>query len=192
VLSKPNKRTYDMPIDLNALGESLQRGFSEIPPIAIALTLLAGPTAALIGYRLIGAARRLPTSADLEANPYWVCHDCRSVNQLRLSRCYHCSLARDATPEIEVIVDAPTGPPAVFEVPAGSPFAALGGNLDPGRMPAPGPGVPVMAEAPDWSTGVPVGPGRIDRPVAVPVVAEGGEALLLAEAPAGEATSDAR
>jgi hypothetical protein len=49
-----------------------------------------------------------------------------------------------------------------------------------------------MADAPDWSTRVPVGPGRTDRPVAVPVVAEEGEALLLAEAPGREATGDAR
>ena len=179
-----------MPIDLSALGESLQRGFGEIPPIAIALTLLAGPTAALIGYRLIGAARRIPTSADVEANPYWVCHDCRSVNELRLSRCYHCGLGRDATPEIEVILDAPSGPPAIFDVPAGSPFAALGGNVDRGSTPAPGLGVPVMADTSDWSTGVPVGPGRTDT-VAVPVVAEDGEALLLANVPTGETAGDA-
>ena len=51
-----------MPMDLSAFVESLQRGFGEIPPIAIALVLLAGPTVALIGYRLIG---RGPADADV-------------------------------------------------------------------------------------------------------------------------------
>jgi hypothetical protein len=179
-----------MPIDLGALGESLQRGFGQIPPIAIALALLAGPTAALVGYRLI-SARRVPVSANLEASPYWVCHDCRSVNELRLTHCYSCGLSRDAVAEVEVILDAPSGPPAFFDVPAGSPFAALGGNADRTRAPAPGSGVPVMADASDWNTGVPVGPGRAAPAVAVPVVAEDGGALLLADAPGGQDTSGA-
>ena len=170
-----------MPIDLSALGESLQRGFGEIPPIAIALVLLAGPTVALIGYRLIGAARR-PASGQLEAAPLWVCHDCRSINALRLDRCYHCGMGRDTTPEIEVIIDAPVGPPATFDVPAGSPFAALGGRMDTAARAADATGVPVMADAAEWNTGVPVGPGRADHPVAVPVVAEDGESLLLSDA----------
>jgi hypothetical protein len=172
-----------MPIDLGALGESLQRGFGQIPPIAIALALLAGPTAAMIGYRLISAARRVPVSADAEASPYWVCHDCRSINDLRQTRCYHCALDRDATPEIEVILDAPIARPTVFEVPAGSPFAALGGNADRGGAAAPSAGVPVMGDASSWNIGVPVGPGRTEPTVAVPVVAEDGEALLLANVP---------
>jgi hypothetical protein len=174
-----------MPIDLGALGESLQRGFGEIPPVAIALALLAGPTAALIGYRLISAARRAPISTEAEAAPYWVCQDCRSINELRLPRCYSCGLSRDAATEIEVIVDAPPARPTTFDVPAGSPFAAIGGNTDRGGPPAPGPGVPVMADAPDWDTGVPVGPGR-SEPVAVPVVAEDGEALLLSDVPGSD------
>ena len=43
-------------MDLSSIAQSLQRGFGEVPPIAIALALLAGPTAALIGYRLISVA----------------------------------------------------------------------------------------------------------------------------------------
>jgi hypothetical protein len=179
-----------MPIDLGALGESLQEGFGAIPPIAIALTLLAGPTAALIGYRLISAARRVPVSPEVEASPYWVCHDCRSVNELRLTRCYSCGLSRDAVAEVEVILDTPPARLTTFEVPAGSPFAALGGNTDRVRTPAPGPGVPVMAGASNWSTGVPVGPGRETPVVAVPVVAENGDALLLAETPGDRDTAD--
>jgi hypothetical protein len=177
-----------MLIDLGALGESLQRGFGQIPPFAIALALLAGPTAALIGYRLVSVARRTPVSTDVGASPYWVCQDCRSINELRQTRCYSCGLGRDATPEIEVILDAPIGRPTTFDVPAGSPFAALAGNTDIGGA-APGPGVPVMADASDWNTGVPVGPGR-GEPAAVPVVAENGEALLLADGPHVDAQGD--
>ena len=177
-----------MPIDLGALGESLQRGFGQIPPIAIALALLAGPTAALIGYRLVSVARRTPVSTDVGASRYWVCQDCRSINELRQRRCYSCGLGRDATSEVEVILDAPIGRPTTFDVPAGSPFAALGGNADVGGA-APGPGMPVMADATDWNTGVPVGPGRA-APAAVPVVAENGEALLLADAPPADPQGD--
>jgi hypothetical protein len=179
-----------MPIDLGALGESLQDGFGQIPPIVIALALLAGPTAALIVYRLVSSARRTPVSTDVEASPYWVCQDCRSINELRQSRCYSCGLSQDATPEVEVIIDAPFGRPTTFDVPAGSPFAALGGNTDLRGAGAAGPGVPVMADATDWNTGVPVGPGRAE-PAAVPVVAEDGEALLLADAPPGDPQGDA-
>lgn len=172
-----------MPIDLGALGESLQRGFEEIPPVVIALALLAGPTAALIGYRLVSTTRRNVRSTRIEAAPYWVCHDCRSVNELRSSRCYSCGLGRDAGTEVEVIVDAPVRRPTIFDVPAGSPFAAVAGSADHGRAAASGPGVPVMADASDWKTGIPVGPGRAEPAIAVPVVAENGEALLLSEVP---------
>ena len=133
--------------DLSSIGDALQRSFGDIPPIAIALTLLAGPTLALIGYRLIGAARRMPTS-EVEAAPMWVCHDCRSVNQFRDARCYRCGTAREAAAEIEVIVDQPMGRPTTFEAPAGSPFAALGALEQPAAQ-APGPGVPVMGDALD-------------------------------------------
>jgi hypothetical protein len=171
-----------MPIDLSALGESLGRGLSEIPPVAIALALLAGPTAALVGYRLIGAARRLPATGQIEPAPFWVCHECRSINELRQTRCYHCSLSRDLTPDVEIIIDAPIGSPATFDVPAGSPFAALGGRVDRAAATT---GVPVMSDASSWNTGVPVGPGRADT-VAVPVVAEDGDSLLLANAPGAD------
>lgn len=180
-----------MPIDLGALGESLQSGFGQIPPIAIALALLAGPTAAMIVYRMISVSRRAPVSTDVEASPYWVCHDCRSVNALRLTRCYHCGLGQDATPEVEVILDAPTARPMTFDVPAGSPFAAIGGNVDRARTPAVGPGVPVMAGPSAWNTGVPVGPGRETAAVAAPVIAENGDALMLAETPGDVESADA-
>lgn len=149
-----------MPFDLNNLVESLQQGLAEIPPVIVALVLLAGPTAALIVYRLFSASRRLPLAAGPEVAPFWVCHHCRSVNELRLSRCYRCGANRDAVEEIEVIVDQPAVRPTTFEAPAGSPFAALGGMVD---QAVSGPGVPVMAEEARRSP-VPVGPGQTNGP----------------------------
>lgn len=141
-----------MPIDLGAFIESLQRGSAEIPRVAIALLLLAGPTSLLIGYRLVSAARRQERQA-VEAAPLWVCHDCRAVNELRRSQCYHCGAAPDKGGEIEWIVEVPAARPSTFEAPAGSPFAALGANPEHG---APAQGVPVMADEHDWAA---VGPG---------------------------------
>lgn len=151
-----------MPIDLSPIGNALQRGFGEVPPIAIALILLAGPTLALIGYRLIGVARRMQTSPQIEAAPLWVCHDCRSVNEFRLSRCYRCGVEREATGEIEVLVDQPLRGPATFEAPAGSPFAALGAPEPPVAQDR-GPGVPVMNATSSRGNSVAVGPGRSDQ-----------------------------
>ena len=82
-------------MDLSGIVESLQRGLTGIPLVAYALILLGGPTAALIGYRLIVVARRAATSSSAEAAPFWVCQSCRSVNELRLSRCYRCAIERD-------------------------------------------------------------------------------------------------
>lgn len=170
-----------MPIDLSSFGESLQRGLGEIPPVAIALTLLAGPTLLMIGYRLMGVARRMQTSSEVDAEPFWVCHDCRSVNELSHATCYRCGLARDATADLEVFVEQPAGPQPRFDVPAGSPFAAIAAN--PMQRPDRSPGVPVMADPSAAGDAVAVGPGRAAHHVAAPVVAENGEALLLAEMP---------
>jgi hypothetical protein len=153
-----------MPIDFSGFGESLARGLGQIPPVAIALGLLAGPTVALIGYRLVAVARRMQTAPEVAAAPLWVCRDCRSVNELRMSRCYHCGLERDAAAELEVIVDQPASRPTTFDAPAGSPFAALGGNLD--AAPVAGAtrqGIPVMADPAAGRTPVAVGPGPADE-----------------------------
>ncbi|MDO8483469.1 MAG: zinc finger Ran-binding domain-containing protein [Candidatus Limnocylindrales bacterium] len=146
-----------MPIEFSSLVESIQRGFGLIPHPAIAIALLAGPTAALIAYRLIGVVRRRQTSNETVA-ALWVCEDCRSVNELRQSRCYRCGAEGDATDEIEVILDQPTRAPATFEVPAGSPFAALGAHTD--RSSGQGPVTPVMADATFPRDAIAVGPGR--------------------------------
>lgn len=141
--------------DLSGFVEALRHGFDAIPPVAIAIALLAGPTAGLIGYRLLTSSRRLQSADEQAVAPYWVCHDCRSVNELGHSRCYHCHHERDTQPELEVIVDAPARAPGYFEAPAGSPFAALGHGAP---SPDAAPGVPVMGHRPVDS--VAVGPGR--------------------------------
>ena len=143
-----------MPIDFSRLVVSVQGVLGEIPPAAIVLALLGGPTAALIGYRLMGMARRMRTSPEAAAAPLWVCQDCRSVNELRLSRCYRCGLEHDIMNEIEVVLDEPPGLPAPFQVPAGSPFAARAAEAQ-GRR-----GIPVMAEPAPQGGSVAVGPGR--------------------------------
>ncbi len=153
-------------MDLSGIVESLQRGLTEIPPIAYALMLLGGPTAALIGYRLIVVARRATTSSGAEAAPFWVCQSCRSVNELRLSRCYRCAVGRDSTDEIEVILDQPSGRPIIAQVPAGSPFAVLAVSPDGGSDVSSG--VPVIAEPTSAPDRVPVGPGRAVKPSAAP------------------------
>lgn len=151
-----------MPIDLSSLVEFLQRGVATVPPVVIAIVLLAGPTAALIGYRMIGyrmmdAARRMQSSGEVEAAPLWLCQDCRSVNELRVSRCYRCGAERDAAGEIELVVDHPTSPPTFFEVPAGSPFAALSASTS--RAAGEGPGTRVIADPSFPRDSIAVGPG---------------------------------
>jgi hypothetical protein len=152
-------------MDVGAFTESIQRGFGEIPPIVIALALLAGPTVALIGYRLVSVARRMQTSSELEAEPFWVCRDCRSVNVLRHSRCYRCGVDRDSTDDIEIVVDQVATRSRSFDVPAGSPFAAVAaGDL-------PHPGVPVMADPAAGVASVAVGPGHAEPVAPAPAVA---------------------
>lgn len=142
-----------MPIDLGAFIDSFQRGSAEIPRVAIALLLLAGPTSLLVGYRLISAARRRDRQAS-PAAPLWVCHDCRAVNEVRRSECYHCGASPDKGGGIEWLVETPVARPSTFEAPAGSPFAALGASPD---QSAATPGVPVMADQHDR---IAMGPGQ--------------------------------
>ena len=148
--------------DLSGLVESLQSGLSGVPPMVIGLALLVGPTAAFVGYQFMSSSRRVQSAGDAEAVPFWVCHECRSVNQLRHSRCYHCGISRDASAELEIIVEEPVRAPSFFEAPEGSPFAALGAKrpFDEEESAPGGPGVPVMGSQP--GTGVAVGPGKTD------------------------------
>lgn len=149
-------------MDLNAFVESLQKGLGAIPPIAIGLVLLAGPTVALIGYRVAGIARRTRTSPEVGAAPLWVCNDCRSVNELRVSRCYRCGLEHDLAGDVEIVVEPPAIRAMPINVPAGSPFAAVVAR---GRE---GPGVPVMVDPEHQLRPIAVGPGREYDEAAIP------------------------
>jgi hypothetical protein len=166
-------------MDLSAISESLQRGLGEIPRIAIVLALIAGPTAAFIGYQLLRVTQRMQSS-QVGAPPLWVCHDCRSVNELRISHCYRCGAERDAAGELELIVDQPASRPSTFEAPAGSPFAATGANAEQrGR----GPGTAVMADRPSAGEAVAVGPGPM-----VETETEAGATIVADAVPAAEAS----
>jgi hypothetical protein len=148
--------------DLSSLVESLRGGLSGVPPIVIGLALLVGPTLAFVGYQFVSSSRRVQSAGEAEAVPFWVCHECRSINQLRHPRCYHCGIVRAASEDLEIIVEEPIRAPAFFEAPEGSPFAALGARrpFDEEESAASGPGVPVMASRP--SEAVAVGPGKGD------------------------------
>ena len=156
-------------MDPSTLVDSLQRGLREVPPIAIALVLLAGPTAAMIGYRWVGAGRRIRMTSEPTVVPFWVCHGCRSVNELRVSRCYRCGIGRDDAADIEVVVDQPAVRTVPRDLPAGSPFSAV---VTGGRT---GPGVPVMADRDGLAPGVAVGPGRESEASPIPLGSETAE-----------------
>jgi len=143
----------EMPIDLSGLFEAIWSGLRLIPTPVVAIALLGSPTAALIGYRLIVAGRRR-VEAPVATAALWVCRDCRSVNQLRLSHCYRCGLEGGEAEEMELVVAQPAGRPRPFEVPAGSPFAAVAAEVQRG------PGIPVMATPAPRADLVAVGPGR--------------------------------
>lgn len=135
---------------LGSIAQSLQVGLGQVPPVAIALGLLAGPTALLIGYRFVTVARRMRMTSEVHAATLWVCHSCRSVNELRLNRCYRCGSERGAIEEAEVVSDRPASPVRRFEVPAGSPFMAAAQQSQ---------GIPVMDPATGARDPVAVGPG---------------------------------
>lgn len=97
-----------MPFDVDYWITALRAGIGLVPPILIAIVLLGGPTAAWLLYRFVvqPRAKRL---GSMDAAAMWVCPNCRSVNELRMSRCYRCD-ASPAEEELEVIDAHPTGP----------------------------------------------------------------------------------
>ena len=140
-------------MDLSSIAHSLQTWVGQLPPATIGLALLAGPTLVLVLYRFVSVARRVQVASDIGAATLWVCQGCRSVNELRMSGCYRCGRERDAAGKIEIIVDRPEAPARLFEVPAGSPFAAVADAQ-------PHTGVPVMGQPGAVRDPLPVGPGR--------------------------------
>ena len=70
------------------------------------MVLLGGPTAAWLLYRFVVQPR---SSRYRGADPssMWICASCRSVNDLRLARCYRCDAPQQ---DVEVIDPHPAGP----------------------------------------------------------------------------------
>jgi hypothetical protein len=116
-----------LPFDIADLLERLRAGIALVPPALWAVIMLTGPTAAWLLYRFVVAPRSIRV-ADEDLSTMWVCPSCRSVNELRLDRCYRCD-ARPIEDELEVIEAIPVGP---------SPLVAVGPGLDldqPARVP---------------------------------------------------------
>ena len=97
-----------MQVDFDNWITALRTGIGLVPPVLIAIVLLGGPTAGWLLYRFVvqPRTRRL---AGMDGSAMWVCPNCRSVNELRLSRCYRCDASRDEA-DLEVIDAHPTGP----------------------------------------------------------------------------------
>jgi hypothetical protein len=66
-----------------------------VPGALIAIVLLAGPTALWLLYRFVVQPRTSRYRAADGTGAMWVCAACRSVNELRMARCYSC----DRTPD---------------------------------------------------------------------------------------------
>lgn len=97
-----------MQVDVEYWITSLRIGIGLVPPILIAIVLLGGPTAAWLLYRFV-VQPRSKRLGSMDASAMWVCPNCRSVNELRMARCYRCD-ASPAEDELEVIDAQPTGP----------------------------------------------------------------------------------
>jgi hypothetical protein len=114
--------------DLEHWITALRAGLGLVPPMIIAIVLLGGPTAAWLLYRYVVQPRSERLSG-MDASAMWVCPNCRSVNELRMSRCYRCD-ASPAEEELEIIDAHPTGPIRLTPV---------GPDVDIGGRPVPGP-----------------------------------------------------
>ncbi|MGH2477244.1 MAG: hypothetical protein ACRDIL_18445 [Candidatus Limnocylindrales bacterium] len=113
-----------MEIDIAELIARLESGAGAIPGALIAIILLGGPTLAWLLYRLIVEPRRRRlASPDLSA--MWVCAHCRSVNELRMARCYRCN-AEPVEADIELIDSDPAGPRPLMPVGPGLDLDAAG------------------------------------------------------------------
>lgn len=111
-----------MQLQINEWIESFRAGVGLVPPALVAVVLLAGPTVSWLLYRFIVQPRaRRMRAMDLSA--MWVCSKCRSVNELRMARCYRCD-ARPDESDLELIDPRPTGPARLTAV---GPGLDLGG-----------------------------------------------------------------
>lgn len=118
-----------MQVELEHWITALRVGVGLVPPILIAILLLGGPTGAWLLYRFVVQPRAKRMSG-MDASSMWVCANCRSVNELRMSRCYRCDSPADG--DLEVISADPTGPIPLTPV---GPGLDLGGGRMPGSRP---------------------------------------------------------
>jgi hypothetical protein len=117
-------------VDLEYVINALRAGLGLVPPVLIAIVLLGGPTASWLLYRFVVQPRTRRLRGK-DGAAMWVCANCRSVNELRMLRCYRC----DALPveeELEVIDAHPTGPIPLTPV---GPGLDLGGPSTPRPRP---------------------------------------------------------
>jgi hypothetical protein len=96
--------------DIGQLIDTIRAGIGAVPAALIAMILLGGPTAGWLLYRFVVQPRTIRMRLrGVDRAAMWICANCRSVNALRLPRCYRC----DALPlegELEVIDTQPAGP----------------------------------------------------------------------------------
>jgi len=120
--------------DFGQLIDTIRAGIGAVPPVIVAIVLLGGPTAGWLLYRFVVQPRTMRMRMrGLDPSAMWVCANCRSVNALRLSRCYRC----DALPvdgELEVVDTHPAGPIRLTPV---GPGLDLGGPGRPAGRPRP-------------------------------------------------------
>jgi hypothetical protein len=93
-----------MPIDPSDSIQAVERTLNSLPAAAFVIVLLTGPTILWLLYRFVVQPRTSRYAASRE-ELLWVCADCRSVNEIGQTHCYHCSLDRAAI----------TGPLQVFD-----------------------------------------------------------------------------
>jgi hypothetical protein len=105
--------------------DALRAGIGLVPPALIAMVLLGGPTGVWLLYRFVVepyAARMRANDRPEDVPTFWVCPDCRSVNDIGRRWCYSC----DAEPyedELELIEAVP---------PVQRPLIPVGPGLDVG------------------------------------------------------------
>lgn len=98
-----------MQVDIADWIARLQAGAATVPGALIAVFLLAGPTLGWLLYRFVVQPRTRRRIAGPDLAAMWVCANCRSVNELRMDRCYRCD-ARPVEDELELIDADPAGP----------------------------------------------------------------------------------
>jgi hypothetical protein len=116
-------------LEIGHVIDTLRAGIGMIPPVLIAIALLGGPTAGWLLYRFV-VQPRTRRMRGIDPSTMWVCPSCRSINAMRLTRCYRC----DSPPieeELEVVHTEPTGPVRLAPV---GPGLDLGG---PSQLPRP-------------------------------------------------------